>query len=74
MFYYNRSNTSYALRLRESEIKNKQLQSENIGLRVTVARLRAKVEKLRRQRAKTNDSFKESVKVILLLCFIFIFE
>ncbi|EXX57883.1 hypothetical protein RirG_203030 [Rhizophagus irregularis DAOM 197198w] len=41
-----KSNTSYALRLRESEIKNKQLQSENIGLRVTVAQLRAKVEKL----------------------------
>ncbi|CAB4475953.1 unnamed protein product [Rhizophagus irregularis] len=57
-----KSNTSYALRLRESEIKNKQLQSENIGLRVTVAQLRAKVEKLRCQRAKTNDNFKESVK------------
>ncbi|RGB35539.1 hypothetical protein C1646_759166 [Rhizophagus diaphanus] len=57
-----KSNTSYALRLRESEIKNKQLQSENIGLRVTIAQLRAKVEKLRCQRAKTNDNFKESVK------------
>ncbi|PKY44331.1 hypothetical protein RhiirA4_458593 [Rhizophagus irregularis] len=57
-----KSNTSYALRLRESIIKNKQLQSENIGLRVTVAQLRAKVEKLRCQRAKTNDNFKESVK------------
>ncbi|RIA89805.1 hypothetical protein C1645_738359 [Glomus cerebriforme] len=62
IFHYNRSNTSYALRLRESEIKNQQLHSENIGLRVTVAQLRAKVEKLRYQRAKTNDSFKESVK------------
>ncbi|GBC05568.1 hypothetical protein RclHR1_00630015 [Rhizophagus clarus] len=57
-----KSNTSYALRLRESEIKNKQLQSENIGLRVTVAQLRTKIEKLRCQRTKTNDSFKESVK------------
>ena len=63
MCYHNRSNTSYALRLRESEIKNKQLQAENIELRVTVAQLRAKLEKLKYQRTKTNDSFKESVKV-----------
>ncbi len=60
---YNRSNTSYALQLRESELKTRQLQAEYIELRVTVAQLRAKIEKLKHQRAKTNDSFKESVKV-----------
>ncbi|CAG8483834.1 4915_t:CDS:2 [Funneliformis caledonium] len=57
-----KSNTSYALQLRESEIKTRQLQAEYIELRVTVAQLRAKIEKLKHKKASTNDNFKESVK------------
>ncbi|CAI2187165.1 8632_t:CDS:2 [Funneliformis geosporum] len=57
-----KSNTSYALQLRESEIKTRQLQAEYIELRVTVAQLRAKLEKLKHKKARTNDNFKENVK------------